>query len=182
MATSVLIRALRMRLAETEVRLALLRAGVPSRALPQRANEAGPAVPVQKSRGSRPPGVEGPCRSALLQPRTSDRRAPKGRLLISRWSRWTRAVLCGLLLAQTMSVSGSGWVPKHPQSYRQTGAHLPDHSAAPRERHNDAGPGGVLPFALRDEAHGHPITAAADGVEPAAHALQHYDVLRALLH
>lgn len=55
-------------------------------------------------------------------------------------------------------------------------------TSAPRERHDHARPGGALPFALRDEAHGHPITAAADGVEPAAHALQHYDVLLALLH
>lgn len=80
------------------------------------------------------------------------------------------------------SVSGSGWVGSHPQSYLQAGAHLPDHSADPRKGHDHAGPGGALPFALRDEADGHPITAAADGVEPAAHALQHYDVLRALLH
>lgn len=49
-------------------------------------------------------------------------------------------------------------------------------TSAPRERHNDAGQGGALPFARLDQSRFHPITDAADHVDPAAHPLKRYDV------
>lgn len=49
-------------------------------------------------------------------------------------------------------------------------------TSAPRERHDHAGPGRARALTLRDEACGHPITAATHGVEPAAHPNQRYDV------
>jgi len=50
--------------------------------------------------------------------------------------------------------------------------------SAPRERHNDAGQGGALAFARLDQSRFHPITDAADHVDPAAHPLKRYDVRR----
>jgi len=181
-ASEALSQALRWRLAAAETRLLLLRFGVASQGLPPASNGPPRDLPCRRLLGNPLQGIRGQLQLGWRVLRRSAQKELKGQLLSWRRSGWRRAVLCGLLLAQTMSVSGSGWVGSHLQSYRQAGTYLPGHSATPWERHDHAGPGGALPFALRDEAHGHPIPAAADDVQPAAHALQQYDVLRALLH
>ncbi len=76
----------------------------------------------------------------------------------------------------SMSVSGSDLVGLHLQSYRQAGTRCPSHSTPSRERHNNAGQGGAIPFARLDQSRFHTITNAADHVDTAAHPLKRYDV------
>lgn len=179
-ASEALSQALRWRLAAAETRLLLLRSGVASQGLPPASNGPPRDLPCQRLLGNPLQGIRGQLQLGWRVLRRSAQKELKGQLQSWRRSGLRRAVLCVLLLAQTMSVSGSGLVGLHLQSYRQAGTHCPSHSTPSRKRHNDAGQGGALPFARLDQSRFHPISDAADHVDPAAHPLKRYDVLRAI--
>ena len=179
-ASEALLQALRWRLAAAETRLLLLRSGVASQGLPPASNGPPRDLPCRRLHGNPLQGIRGQLQLGWRVLRRSAQKELKGQLQSWRRSGWRRAALCGLLLAQTMSVSGSGLVGSHHQSYRLTGTNYPNHSAPSRERHNDAGQGGALPFARLDQSRFDPITNAADHVDPAAHPLKRYDDRRAI--